>query len=247
MQNIFNLFQPFLEDLGEKLLQFSYDNQKIQGKELAKKADWEASQRIWSFLEENFPNDNIMGEEQGLKWKNGEFTWVVDPIDGTSNYSHRFPLWAISICRCQGQSPISGLVYLPALKSFYWAEKGKGSFHNQNPIHALKNTSYQKGFLVGHSGSRKEEKTIAVGKLRRTGSVAADLAFLAHGIFLAVYAPEPHLWDMAAGYLLVKEAGGVTKRLDEKALEPFDFQNRESFPLLGKANSKLPDPLWYDE
>lgn len=236
-------FQPFLLELGEELKGFYRQKQGHQPKEIAVEADLLSSKRIMEELASSYPDHNRLGEESGLNWQDSPHTWVVDPIDGSSNYGASFPLWAVSIALCVDGKAKVGMVYLPEFKSFYWAVEGEGAFLNGDPISTLKDDDYKNYYLIGSSGTNGE-KSFQPGKIRRVGAVAVDLVYLAEGKFSTIYEPEPHIWDMIGGYVIAIEAGAIIYRGDGEPMEPFNFEDTSPFEILGKANSELANPDW---
>ena len=185
------------------------------------KADRESEHAIVSLLVDAFPNDTILGEEGGLSRRDGTSgrMWVIDPLDGTSNYLQHFPVWSISIGLRQGDEMIAGLIYEPLRDIFFTAEKGGGAFRNGKRMSVSGQPHVEGAFLATGFPFRAQEyvstycsifqDVLRVAKgVRRAGSAALDLAYTAAGIFDGFF--ELHLapWDVAAGSLLVTEAGG---------------------------------------
>ena len=183
------------------------------------RADRESEAAILSFIREQRPHDSVLGEESGRTAGN-ERTWIVDPLDGTSNYLQHFPVWSISIGLLRGSEIVAGLIYEPLRDLFYTAERGAGAFRNGRRMSVSTQGSVEGSFLATGFPFRAQQFvktycsifqdviTIAKG-VRRAGSAALDLAYTAAGTFDGFF--EMHLspWDVAAGSLLVTEAGGV--------------------------------------
>ncbi|MEA2326787.1 MAG: monophosphatase [Thermoanaerobaculia bacterium] len=186
------------------------------------KADRESELAIASIIHDRFPDDAILGEEGGLSrdsGKNGRM-WIIDPLDGTSNYLQHFPVWSISIGLKQGDEVIAGVIYEPLRDLLFTAERGSGAFRNGNAMHVSTQGSVTGAFLATGFPFRAQQfvttycaifqDVIRVAKgVRRAGSAAIDLAYTAAGIFDGFF--ELHLapWDVAAGSLMVTEAGGL--------------------------------------
>lgn len=185
------------------------------------KADRESEAVITTILHDAFPQDAILGEEAGLSGEYGDSgrTWVIDPLDGTSNYLQHFPVWSISIGLKHGTEIVAGLVYEPLREIFFTAERGSGAFRNGKRMHVSTQNRVEGSFLATGFPFRAQEHitiycaifqdVIRISKgVRRAGSAALDLAYTAAGIFDGFF--ELHLapWDVAAGSLLVTEAGG---------------------------------------
>ena len=187
-------------------------------------ADRESEAAILSFIREQRPHDAVLGEESGrtaaMRDGGGDGVWIVDPLDGTSNYLQHFPVWSISIGLLRGSAIVAGLIYEPLRDIFYTAERGAGAFRNGARMSVSSQQGVEGSFLATGFPFRAQQfvKTycsifhdvISVAKgVRRAGSAALDLAYTAAGTFDGFF--EMHLspWDVAAGSLLVTEAGGV--------------------------------------
>ena len=185
------------------------------------RADRESEKAIASFLHDLFPDDAILGEEGGMSVDGltAARTWIIDPLDGTSNYLQHFPFWSISIGLKQGEEVIAGVIYEPLRDLFFTGVRGAGSFRNEERMHVSDHQGLEGAFLATGFPFRAQqfvktycaifEDVITVAKgVRRAGSAALDLAYTAAGVFDGFF--EMHLspWDVAAGSLLVTEAGG---------------------------------------
>lgn len=187
------------------------------------KADRESEEAIVAFIREQCPGDGFLGEEggrsSGTAAASGR-TWVIDPLDGTSNYLQHFPIWSVSIALRKNEETIAGLIHEPLRDLFFTAERGAGAFRNGEPMHVSSHGALEGSFLATGFPFRAQEYVesyvaiftdiIRVSKgVRRAGSAALDLAYTAAGVFDGFF--EMHLapWDVAAGALLVQEAGGV--------------------------------------
>jgi myo-inositol-1(or 4)-monophosphatase len=182
--------------------------------------DRKSEETIKNIIRSHFKDHDILAEESLAEERTSRFLWIIDPLDGTSNYIHSLPLFAISIgLEIEGELAV-GLIYEPLRENIYSAIKGQGSFKNGRhiTISYLKtlNTSLIatgfpfriKDFIDAYLRSFREIFMHASG-IRRCGSACLDLAFTAEGIFGGFYECALSPWDMAAGTLLVKEAGGV--------------------------------------
>lgn len=188
------------------------------------RADRESEDAIVKFIRDHRPGDVVLGEESGKidarHDGTASRTWIIDPLDGTSNYLQHFPVWSISIGLLQGDEIIAGLIYEPLRDIVYSGERGAGAFRNGARMRVSEQASVEGSFLATGFPFRAQEfvrtycsifhdvLTIAKG-VRRAGSAALDLAYTAAGTFDGFF--EMHLspWDVAAGSLLVTEAGGV--------------------------------------
>jgi myo-inositol-1(or 4)-monophosphatase len=183
-------------------------------------ADRESEAAIIEVIRAARPADAIVGEEGGKSVGTSGRTWIIDPLDGTSNYLQHFPVWSISIGVQSGAEIVAGLVHEPLRDLWFTAERGAGAFRNGKRMRISTQEHVEGAFLATGFPFRAQQfvKTyclifhdvISVAKgVRRAGSAALDLAYTAAGIFDGFF--ELHLapWDVAAGSLLVTEAGGV--------------------------------------
>jgi myo-inositol-1(or 4)-monophosphatase len=185
------------------------------------RADRESEAAIVTFIREHCPDDAILGEEGGISAEGTSGrTWIIDPLDGTSNYLQHFPVWSISIGVKTGNEITAGVVHEPLRDLFFTAERGAGAFRNGERMHVSNQETLDGSFLATGFPFRAQQfvavycaifqEVISVAKgVRRAGSAALDLAYTAAGIFDGFF--ELHLspWDIAAGSLLVTEAGGI--------------------------------------
>ena len=183
-------------------------------------ADRESEDAIVAAIRAHRPQDAFLGEESGLTTGTADRTWVIDPLDGTSNYLQHFPIWTVSIALRRGNETVVGVVYEPLRDLFFTTERGSGSFRNDKRMNVSTQEAVEGSFLATGFPFRAQEYVdkyvaifadiIRVSKgVRRGGSAALDLAYTAAGIFDGFF--EMHLapWDVAAGALLVTEAGGI--------------------------------------
>lgn len=183
--------------------------------------DRRVQEQIRSEISQACPEDGFLGEEGGEGAKPGQREWVVDPIDGTVNLYHGIPHYAVSIaCRLDGQT-LAGAIYDPNRDEMFSAHAGGGSACNGRPIHVAKRVDLKEAILA--LGFSKGKATIKkclelyhhygdrVRKLRAMGSAALDLAYVASGRLDAYIEQGVSIWDVAAGALLVEEAGGQVR------------------------------------
>ena len=183
-------------------------------------ADRESEKEIMACSRELSPGDSFLAEETGVSRGASDRTWIIDPLDGTSNYLQHFPVWSISIALRTGNEITAGVIYEPLRNLFFTAERGAGSFRDGARMRISDHRSVEGAFLATGFPFRAQEYVsiyvrifediIRVAKgVRRAGSAALDLAYTAAGVYDGFF--ELHLapWDVAAGSLLVREAGGV--------------------------------------
>ena len=180
--------------------------------------DLKSEQLILERIRSAYPDHRILAEEAGANSNESPFNWLIDPLDGTTNYAHGFPAFCVSIALEFGGRLETGVIYDPTANELFWASRGCGAFLNDRPIRvsdegALGESLLGTGFSYDLGGMRinlglfHEFMTRAAG-VRRVGSAARDLSYVACGRFDGVWEFQLHPWDVAAGMLLVEEAGG---------------------------------------
>lgn len=194
--------------------------------QIVTKADLESEKIIIKRIKNNFPLHRILSEEAGEKKNDSDYLWIIDPIDGTTNFTMHNPLWSISIGLAHKGELILGVIYAPMLGELYIAEKEKGARLNGKKIQVSK-INKDKVLNAFCHGSGKVDidraiKYFSYQKVRhldcrQLGSAAIELAFVACGRIESVVIPGINSWDVAAGILLVQEAGGKVT----------DFKNKE--------------------
>ena len=188
-------------------------------------ADKRAEEMLLEDLTKARPGYGFLGEEGGLReGQDKSHTWIVDPLDGTTNFLHGIPQFAISIGLQREGTMIAGLIYNPANDDLFIAERGKGAFHNDQRLRVAGRRSLGDCVIacgLPHMGrgdldlSRAELTAIQpkVAGLRRFGAAALDMAFVAAGRFDGFWERNLQPWDMAAGQIMVREAGGIVSGL----------------------------------
>ena len=211
-------------EAGAAVLQHYFEGEfKISEKEgvnnLVTEADHASEKVIFEEIRKAFPDHFILSEEAGEIAMDSEYKWIIDPIDGTVNFANGIPLCCVSIGLEKAGEIIMGVVFNPFFREFYFAEKGKGAQLNGKPIHVSKkervaNSCLVTGFPYSYLDMKNGplecfERFIRAGvPIRRLGSAAIDLAWVAAGRFDGFYEHKLQAWDSAAGFLLVEEAGG---------------------------------------
>ncbi len=183
--------------------------------------DRESEKMIAAFLRRRFPSDEILGEEGTLETGSSGRRWIIDPLDGTLNFIHSFPIFAISIGLVdEADEGLVGAIYQPMQKELFTAEKGRGAFMNNHRIRVTKNFRSERlllatGFpykIYDHLDKYIElfkDVLVNTAGIRRPGSAAIDLAYVACGRFDGFWEYGLNSWDIAAGAIIVKEAGGI--------------------------------------
>ena len=174
-------------------------------------SDIKAEKIIIEELLKGRPDYSIISEENGIKKnKDNKNTWVIDPIDGTVNFLHGIPHFATSIALKHENEIISGLIFDPIKDEMFYAEKNNGAYLNNKRIRVSKRNNMRE-CLFATSG--EVEKKIEF-SYRKSGSAALDMAYIACGRYDGYYQRNLHLWDVAAGLVLVEEAGGVINKIN---------------------------------
>ena len=192
---------------------------KTSSVDLVTEIDKGSEEKIIACLKEYWPDHGLLAEESGETPSDSEYLWVIDPVDGTTNYAHGYPLFAISIGLQQNGETILGTIYVPALDEFYWAIKGEGAYVNERQIHVSDAKSLSRSVIApGFPYSRattKHNNVDYVGHMvpivtgiRRSGSACVDLISVAHGRLDGYFEMYLNPWDFIAGQLIVREAGG---------------------------------------
>ena len=212
--------------IGSKILLRHWEHLGKEDADIKARNDWvsradrESEAAIVEFLRREFPADGILAEEgSGGKGSSGR-TWIIDPLDGTSNYLQHFPVWSISIGLSANDQIIAGAIYEPLRQLVFTAERGGGAFRNGKRMHVSNQRTIEGSFLATGFPFRAQkhvalycdifEDVISQAKgVRRAGSAALDLAYTAAGIFDGFFELHLSRWDVAAGSLMVTEAAGM--------------------------------------
>jgi myo-inositol-1(or 4)-monophosphatase len=198
-------------------------------------SDLKAEKIIIEELKKARPNYSIISEENGAENnKDKNNTWIIDPIDGTINFLHGIPHFAISIALKSNEEIISGLIFDPIKNEIFFAEKENGAFFNNHRIRVSKKNELN-NCLFATGGKTKQELDLPY---RKSGCAALDMAYVAAGRYDGYFQHDLNLWDIAAGLILVKEAGGV--------LNEIDLNNNKNIKIIASSpniNSKLLEKL----
>ncbi len=239
---------------GAILQQYWGKLHQVRGKgrwgDLVTEADVASEQAILAVMERHLPDHPILAEESGLqaqKASDSPFLWAIDPLDGTTNYAHQYPFYAVSIGLLVEGIPQVGVVYLPFFGELFRAAQGLGATLNRQPIQVSTTETLAQSLLVtGFAYDRRETDdnnyaefchlTHETQGVRRGGSAASDLAYVACGRLDGYWERGLSPWDLAAGVVLVQEAGGSVTAYDRTPL------NLESGRILA-TNGRLHDAL----
>jgi myo-inositol-1(or 4)-monophosphatase len=276
-ENFVPTMSSIAREAGALLMQYFQKHIKIEYKgdaDLVTAADRASEALIRERIQQQFPGHDVLGEEQGLNDQGSDYRWYVDPLDGTTNFAHGYPVFCVSMAvelRAHGTQArrVAGVVYDPTRDELFSAELGKGAHLDGAPIQ-VSSTAHLKECLVATGfPSHKRHKnpnihfyhqiTLRTHGVRRAGSAALDLCNVACGRFDGFWEFNLNAWDTAAGALIVEEAGGKVSRFDGSE---FEIDSRETLasngfvhPALvhefaeisaGRGLDPLPDPRSYE-
>lgn len=193
--------------------------------DLVSEVDRYSEEKIIEWIKNNFPEHNILAEESGIIDNQSQYQWVIDPLDGTTNYVHGFPIFSISIALIKDTDPILGLIYVPYLDELYSAVKGEGAYLNGEKIMVSDKKELTESLLVtGFPYDLTEDKynnidifsslIFKTRGIRRIGSAAYDLACVAAGSLDGFWELKLSPWDVKAGIVIIREAGGKVIETD---------------------------------
>jgi myo-inositol-1(or 4)-monophosphatase len=275
--NFLSAMSAIAREAGALLMHYFHQHLKIEYKgdaDLVTAADRAAEVLIRERIRELWPAHDILGEEQGLSDQGSEYRWYVDPLDGTTNFAHGYPVFCVSLglehrgLEEKGKR-IAGVVYDPTRDELFSAEKGRGAQLNGETIHVSKTAALKESLLATGLPSHKRHKnpniyfyhqiTLHSHGVRRAGSAALDLCNVASGRYDGFWEFNLNPWDTAAGVLIVEEAGGKVTRFDGAGFEINSSETLASNGLIhdallrefgdifaGRGLENLPDPRVYE-
>ena len=187
--------------------------------DLVTEADLAAEKIILEIVSHNFPKDNILSEEAGRRDESSNRTWLIDPLDGTTNFAHCFPFFAVSIALEIDNEVVLGVVYNPYMNEFFEAAKGKGTYLKGEQLRVSKTSTLKESLLTTgfpYDVYERPEKVVGLLEkmivraqgIRRLGSAALDLCYVASGRLDGFWEESLKPWDTGAGDIIVREAGG---------------------------------------
>lgn len=242
--------EPIIKKAGELVLSYFRQVTTFKEKEeggLLTEADLASERYLIEQLQSLVPGAAIIGEELGYNDGSNDYCWVIDPLDGTTNFVHGLPYFCISVALTYQGVPQFGAVYQPLNQEYFWAERGKGAFLNSTKIQVSQLSNLNQSVIVIGLPYKKEEhfmhlldlirmvapKTFA---FRHFGAVALDLAYVAAGRLDGIFFEDLSWWDVAAGMLLIEEAGGMVTDFEGNAID-------EHYKTFVAAGSALFNPL----
>ena len=242
--------EPIAREAGVLLMSYFDRHIKIEYKgdvDLVTAADRASEKLIAERLHARWPQHGIVGEEGTRTDTGAEFRWYVDPLDGTTNFAHGYPVFCVSIALARRDDELEvGVLYDPTRDELFAAERGHGATLNGNPIRVSKTTRLAESILGTGFPSNKRHKnpniyfyqqiTLRSHGVRRAGSAALDLANVAAGRYDGFWEFNLNPWDTAAGVLIVREAGGKVTRFDGT---PFRLDSREVLATNGLIHDEV--------
>jgi myo-inositol-1(or 4)-monophosphatase len=241
-------------EAGALLMQYFHQGLKIEYKgdaDLVTAADRASEKLIRERITQQFPSHDVLGEEQGLDDQGGDYRWYVDPLDGTTNFAHGYPVFCVSMAlehrpTSTEAKRVAGVVYDPTRDELFAAELGKGAQLNGVAISPSKAAQLKECLVATGFPSHKRHKnpnihfyhqiTLRTHGVRRAGSAALDLCNVASGRFDGFWEFNLNAWDTAAGALIVEEAGGKVTRFDGSR---FLIDSRETLASNGLVHDAL--------
>lgn len=230
--------EKFIQKIGKKAGEMLLKDFKFKPGELRKRSnsrevhtrhDLDTEKFLIQEIKKKYPNHLILGEETGRSGKNSEYFWIIDPLDGTSNFINHNPFFSVSIALLKNNQPYLGFIYAPYLKEFYFAKKGEGAFRNGKKISISKISDFKKSYLCFCEGGEDNKKRVAkifhsiypkVIEVRKLGSAALECAWVASGRVEGYFSTKISPWDVAAGTLIIQEAGGKVTNFKGKLWQP---------------------------
>lgn len=205
---------------------------KSNNSDLVTEYDKKVESMIINFIRKEFPSHSILAEESGKSQNLSEFRWVIDPIDGTTNFAHGLPIFSVSIGVQKNGQTIYGVVNDVMMNTIYSAEFGSGSFRNNEKINVSSNADLEQSLLVtgfpydleAHMpkiSDKFAELLLKSRAVRRLGSAAIDFCYVAAGVFDGFWEMKLQPWDLCAGKLIVEEAGGQVTDFNENEINIF--------------------------
>ncbi len=236
-------------EAGALLMEYFRQRVTIEYKgdaDLVTVADRNSEKLIRERIRQHWPSHDILGEEEGFKDTGSDYKWYVDPLDGTTNFAHGYPVFCVSMGLEYKATRIAGVIYDPTRDELFSSEKGSGAYLNQQRIQVSKVSKLAESLVATGFPSHKRHKnpnihfyhqiTLRTHGVRRAGSAALDLCCVASGRYDAFWEFNLNPWDTAAGVLMVEEAGG---KVTDFAGGPFQINSRETLASNGLTHQAL--------
>lgn len=235
------------KDAGNLLMDYFLDKKTKPGIKndltLVTEADLAADKLITNTIQDQFADDGIISEEGQTLYHGQEYSWVIDPLDGTTNFSQGLHYWGVSIAVLRAGIPAYGIIHFPAVSETFSARAGEGAFLNTQPLNlSAGDPRRDHAFFVHCSRMNQLYQSTIPYKTRSLGAAAYHLCSVAKGTAILAFESRTHLWDFAAGWLILIEAGGVIESCQQGS--PFPVQsgvdyNEINYPLLGAVDQEI--------
>src|SRR5690348_865636 len=248
-ENYLPAMSEIAREAGTLLMRHFRERVKIEYKgdaDLVTIADRQSEALIRERIRAQWPSHDVMGEEQGLADTGSEYRWYVDPLDGTTNFAHGFPVFCVSMGLEHKGRRVAGVVYDPTRDELFAAEQGSGAYLNQQRIHVSGTANLAECLVATGFPSHKRHKnpniffyhqiTLHTHGVRRAGSAALDLCCVACGRFDGFWEFNLNPWDTAAGVLIVEEAGG---KVTDFRGGPFQLNSLQTLASNGLVHAGL--------
>ena len=226
--HLLQIAKKLAHDAGKMALEYQKKGFKVDTKgshvNLVTEADKACNELIVSVIQKNFPDHSIISEEIPPIKGTSDYKWIIDPIDGTTNFAQGLPIFSISIAVIHKGVPIIGVVEVPGTGETFWAKQGEGAYLGKHRIHVsqtseLKNGLYATG-LPYERGSARTEKTFKIYQAINTQSRGVRRIGTSAGRYDGYFEYDLEAWDIAAGKIIVEEAGGMVTNMDGSMLSP---------------------------
>jgi myo-inositol-1(or 4)-monophosphatase len=236
-QELLRFIEPVIREAGHAILSFFQGDFRIERKNVSQShidivtdADRESEEIILRAINKEFPDHDILSEERPPQTSGARWIWMVDPLDGTVNFAHGYPMFSVSVAAVRGDRIMAGMIYDPLRRELFSAAFGEGAYLNGRAIRTSKADKlirsviatgfpYDRAHAPDNNVAEFSRVVTRVQGLRRGGSAALDLAYTASGRLDGFWEFKLKPWDMAAGMLMVQEAGG---RVSDRNGDPAD-------------------------
>ena len=251
MDELKKVLHEAAQEAGAIIKQYFQGSFKVDNKtsinDLVTEVDKHSEKAIIDVIKKTYPGHSIISEEVGELIQDSDYSWIIDPIDGTVNFAHGIPICCVSIGLKYKDDLLLGAVYNPIMNELFFAEKGKGATLNGEKITVSTKGEFRKACLVTgfpYKWPKTYEHPIKVFErfimeglpVRRLGSAAIDLCWVACGRFDGFWEYNLNPWDVAAGYLIVQEAGGLITNFDG---DPYDVDDKETLATNGVIHNDM--------